>query len=152
MAGHSRTYPSNREGGAYHYSGAPSEPPRAASDRPHSGVVARRAEAIREKKRLVLTETVTQTLAERRFGDAMAAIRALIAHFPEEPRWHKKEGELLRTLGRNREAAAAYRRAARRYDAMALPVRAGAALRAADALDGGDSAAHRPQLSSDRPP
>jgi len=67
---------------------------------------------------------------------------------PTEPRWHQKYGEVLRTLGRNAEAAAAYRRVARRYEALALPARASAALRVADLLDGQDSSDRVEQLES----
>jgi hypothetical protein len=90
-----------------------------------------------QSKRSVLIEGATRALAARRYGDAIEHILGLVALEPSEPRWQQKYGEVLRTLGRDREAAAAYRRAARRYEAQALPALASAAERVADSLDGG---------------
>jgi hypothetical protein len=133
----SRINRSERTGGAY---------------RQHSGTIARRAQDMRQGNRSALSDALTRALAARRYGEAMTRILNLIELEPHEPRWHQKYGEVLRTLGRNREAAAAYRRAARRYEALALPVRASAALRVADGLDGGDSSPQIAPRSSDRVP
>jgi len=103
-------------------------------------------------KRSILSDGVTQSLAQRRYSDALACIMRLVMLEPAEPRWHQKYGEVLRTLGRKKEAAAAYRRAARRYEAMALPTRASALLRVAEMLDGVSASTPPARTSSDRHP
>lgn len=103
-------------------------------------------------RRSILSEGVTQSLAQRRYSDALACIMRLVTLEPAEPRWHQKYGEVLRTLGRKKEAAAAYRRAARRYEALALPTRASALLRVAEMLDGGSASTPPARTSSDRHP
>jgi Flp pilus assembly protein TadD len=116
---------------------------RVAHDRTVSGAVPTRARASQSgedprvaHRRSGLAGEVTRALAERRYADALGTILKLVMLDPCEPRWHQKYGEVLRTLGRGAEAAAAYRRAARRYEALALPARANALLRVADTLDG----------------
>ena len=122
----------------------------AGAGRQLSGPVPKQTEQAREERRAGLAQAVMRAIAERRYGDATTRILDLIALDPAEPRWHQKYGEVLRTLGRNREAAAAYRRAARRYEAARLPVRASAVLRVADTLDGVASSPPTAQRSSDR--
>lgn len=73
---------------------------------------------------------------ERRYGDALNHILGLVALEPNDPRWPHKYGDVLRSLRRDGEAAAAYRRAARRYEAAGFPVRATAMMRLAGELAG----------------
>ncbi len=121
-----------------------------ARGRQHSGTVPKQADPDREARCAALADQVMRAIAGRRYGDATTRLLDLIAMEPDEPRWHQKYGEVLRTLGRNREAAAAYRRAARRYEVHGLPVRASAALRVADTLDGVPSTTPAVQRTSDR--
>jgi hypothetical protein len=86
--------------------------------------------------RELLRESLQQSLTERRYHDALNHILGLISLDPSDPRWPHKYGDVLRSLRRNHEAAAAYRRAARRYEAAGFPVRANAMLRLSDELDG----------------
>ena len=124
-----------------------SEQPAPQRERQVSGPVARNHVP---DKRSILSDAVTQSIAKRRYDDALANIMRLVALEPAEPRWHQKYGEVLRTLGRHKEAAAAYRRAAARYDVMALPARASALLRVAETLEGGSASAPPTRISTDR--
>lgn len=160
----SRASRSSQSAGAYSF--GPAHPPLARVTRQVSGPVAKdvdprsRARGERSESapvvparvadRRLLAESVTQSLAKRRYGDALASILRLVMLDPTEPRWHQKYGEVLRTLGRDQEAAAAYRRAARRYEAMALHVRASAALRVAETLEGVSSSSLTVPISTDR--
>jgi tetratricopeptide (TPR) repeat protein len=101
-------------------------------------------------KRSILSDAVTQSIAKRRYDDALGCIMKLVALEPAEPRWHQKYGEVLRTLGRHKEAAAAYRRAASRYELTALPARASALLRVAETLEGGSASTPPTRVSTDR--
>jgi hypothetical protein len=138
FANRQRTSDPARSGGAYSF-GPDGQPRRA---RQVSGSVAkvnpgRPTERDRlSERRSELADDVTQLLAKRRYADALASIQRLVMLDPTDPRWHQKHGEVLRTLGRNREAAAAYRVAARRYEALALPARSSAAYRVAESLEG----------------
>jgi len=76
------------------------------------------------------------SMNERRYSDALNHILGLISLDPADPRWPHKYGDVLRSLRRTDEAAAAYRRAARRYEAAGFPVRATAMLRLAGQLMG----------------
>ncbi len=164
VANRSRTSRSGQSAGAYSF--GPAHPSLRGGPRQVSGPVARavdpHARAPRGERpgsepvvpahvadRRILAASVTQSLAKRRYGDALSSILRLVMLEPGEPRWHQKYGEVLRTLGRAQEAAAAYRRAARRYEAMALPARASAALRVAEGLEGASSSSTAP-TSSDR--
>lgn len=129
--------------GAKHGSGArPSLRPRSASSRPTSppnGRVAggRQAELSNEAeaKRELHKDALQQALATRRHSDALQNITSLIALDPSDPRWPHKYGDVLRSMGRPDEAAAAYRRAARRYELFGFPLRAQALVRLAGELD-----------------
>jgi hypothetical protein len=100
----------------------------------------------------MLKEALAAAMRERRYTDALNHILSLIALDSSDPRWPHKYGDVLRSLQRDHEAAAAYRRAARRYEAAGFPVRANAMLRLASELDG-DNSPHRvesgPQLRAD---
>ena len=87
-----------------------------------------------------LRKAMNDAIAERRYTDALSHIIGLVAANPSDPRWPHKYGDLLRMLGRNEEAAAAFRRSAARYEASGFTVRAKAMLRLADELDGKSSA------------
>ena len=76
------------------------------------------------------------SMNERRYNDALNHILGLISLDPGDPRWPHKYGDVLRSLRRTDEAAAAYRRAARRYEAAGFPVRATAMMRLAGELMG----------------
>lgn len=90
-----------------------------------------------------LKAAMTLAIAERRYTDALSEIIGLVALNPLDPRWPHKYGDILRTLGRTEEAAAAFRRSATRYEASGFSVRAKAMLRLADELE----AAGDPELS-----
>jgi predicted Zn-dependent protease len=83
-----------------------------------------------------LRDALQIAMNERRYGDALNHILGLVALEPNDPRWPHKYGDVLRSLRRNNEAAAAYRRAARRYEAAGFPVRATAMMRLAGELEG----------------
>jgi len=83
-----------------------------------------------------LRDSLQVAMNERRYNDALNHILGLVALEPSDPRWPHKYGDVLRSLRRNNEAAAAYRRAASRYEAAGFPVRATAMLRLAGELDG----------------
>jgi tetratricopeptide (TPR) repeat protein len=148
---------SEQSAGAYRFGPAPRQvsgtiaiDPRARPplrERQASGPVARNRAA---DKRSALSDALTQSIARRRYGDALACIMQLATLEPAEPRWHQKYGEVLRTLGRTKEAAAAYRRAARRYEAMALPARASALSRVAEQLEGASAPTPPARTSTDR--
>jgi hypothetical protein len=147
----SRQHRRERGAGAYSHVSADGARPPTRNHRQPSGTVAKRVDPRREEQRSELKQALARAQAACRYVDAMSALLGLVALEPHEPRWHQKYGEVLRTLGRNREAAAAHRRAARRYEALGFPVRASAALRLADTLDGTDSSAQMQQPGSDRP-
>jgi hypothetical protein len=129
-----RSVRESRPGGAYSHSFSASL--RGRGERQISGTISKRPAPRAPSKRDALVDASTQALAARRYGDALNHIMGLVTLEPSEARWHQKYGEVLHTLGRNREAAAAYRRAARRYEVQALPARANAALRVAETLEG----------------
>jgi len=83
-----------------------------------------------------LRDALQVAMNERRYNDALNHILGLVALDPNDPRWPHKYGDVLRSLRRNNEAAAAYRRAARRYEAAGFPVRATAMVRLAMELEG----------------
>ena len=162
IANRQRTSDDARTGGAYSF--GPEGQPRPSGARQVSGTLTKpnpgRRPVGRDRlaeRRSELAEDITQLLAKRRYADALASIQRLVMLDPTEPRWHQKYGEVLRTLGRNREAAAAYRVAARRYEALALPARSSAAHRVAESLEGGNTTppsapiSGRP-ISTDRQP
>lgn len=94
----------------------------------------------------LLRESLQQALQGRRYHDALHTILGLIALDPTDPRWPHKYGDVLRSLRRENEAAAAYRRAARRYDAAGFPVRAAAMMRLARELEGDSGPRRREDL------
>lgn len=89
-----------------------------------------------KEEREALREGLQLAMNERRYSDALNHILGLIALDPSDPRWPHKYGDVLRSLRRNNEAAAAYRRAARRYESAGFPVRATAMMRLAGELEG----------------
>ncbi len=127
----------DRPSGAYGIRGA---------SRPDSGgisrVIAAREEAKRNveaqrpaaDQRDVAKDALAQALQTRRHEEALHQIQTLMALDPSDPRWPHKYGDVLRALGRNTEAAAAFRRAARRYELFGFPLRAQAMLRLATEL------------------
>lgn len=88
------------------------------------------------RERESLKEALALAMSERRYSDALNTILGLIALDPSDPRWPHKYGDVLRSLRRINEAAAAYRRAARRYELAGFPVRAEAMMRLAQELEG----------------
>jgi hypothetical protein len=88
------------------------------------------------EQRESLKEALTTAMNARRYGDALDHILGLITLDEADPRWPHKYGDVLRSLRRTSEAAAAYRRAARRYEAAGFPVRANAMYRLAVELQG----------------
>jgi hypothetical protein len=133
-------YPLQRENGEF---AMPAMPSRVSSPGAYSFVHPGRVSGSRPvskasgpDRRTILCEGVAQSLSARRYEDALVWIRKLVMLDPHEPRWHQKNGEVLRTLARSREAAAAYRSASRCYRAAGLHARASAAQRVADSLDG----------------
>jgi len=146
----SRTNHSSQSPGAYSF--GPAQRSLRVGPRAVSGPVSKAVPIRVAQRRSVLADDVAQHLAKRRYAGALTSILRLVMLDPTEPRWHQKYGEVLRTLGRNREAAAAYRRAARRYDALALPARASAALRVAESLEGASAATPTVPIGSDRNP
>ena len=104
--------------------------------RQESGKVTKRQSAAAHDARTALVNAVQAALVARRYPVALGHILDLIVREPNEPRWQQKYGEVLRILGRDREAAAAYRRAARRYEAAGLAAHASAVERVAEMLDG----------------
>jgi hypothetical protein len=100
-----------------------------------------RTEAVQPKSpqspnRQHLKDELQAAMVARRYNHALEHIMCLEALEPTDPRWAHKHGDLLRTLGRLTEAAAAYRRAARRYDALGFPVRSAAMITLARELGG----------------
>lgn len=98
-----------------------------------------RTEAVQPKSSLdrqQRKDALQEAMASRRYTHALEHIMSLEAFEPTDPRWPHKYGDLLRTLGRLTEAAAAYRRAARRYDALGFPVRSAAMVTLARELGG----------------
>jgi hypothetical protein len=101
-----------------------------------------RTEALQPKSqpssqnRQQLKDELQQAMVSRRYNHALDHIMCLEALEPTDPRWPHKHGDLLRSLGRLTEAAAAYRRAARRYDALGFPVRSVAMITLARELGG----------------
>jgi hypothetical protein len=89
-----------------------------------------------KEQRETLRHSLQVAMNERRYNDALNHILGLVALDPNDPRWPHKYGDVLRSLRRHNEAAAAYRRAARRYDAAGFPVRATAMVRLAVELEG----------------
>ena len=89
-----------------------------------------------KQQREDLRDALQVAMNERRYSDALNHILGLVAQDPHDPRWPHKYGDVLRSLRRNNEAAAAYRRAAHRYEAAGFPVRATAMLRLAHELEG----------------
>jgi len=89
-----------------------------------------------KQQREDLRDALQVAMNERRYSDALNHILGLVAQDPHDPRWPHKYGDVLRSLRRTDEAAAAYRRAARRYEAAGFPVRATAMLRLAGQLMG----------------
>jgi hypothetical protein len=89
-----------------------------------------------KQQRDELRDALQLAMNERRYGDALNHILGLVALDPNDPRWPHKYGDVLRSLRRNNEAAAAYRRAARRYEAAGFPVRATAMMRLSFELEG----------------
>lgn len=89
-----------------------------------------------KEQREALRDSLQVAMNERRYNDALNHILGLVALEPSDPRWPHKYGDVLRSLRRNNEAAAAYRRAASRYEGAGFPVRATAMLRLAGELEG----------------
>lgn len=89
-----------------------------------------------KQQRDELRDALQVAMNERRYNDALSHILGLVALDPNDPRWPHKYGDVLRSVRRNNEAAAAYRRAARRYEAAGFPVRATAMMRLAYELEG----------------
>jgi len=125
---------STRPSGAYRQ--GPSGRPTASSGMRSKRPTAPKQPLSVNEHRELLRESLQHSLTERRYHDALNHILGLISLDPSDPRWPHKYGDVLRSLRRNTEAAAAYRRAARRYEAAGFPVRANAMLRLSEELDG----------------
>jgi len=82
-----------------------------------------------------LIDALMRALTEERHEAALRHLVELIALEPDEPRWHERQGDVLRRLGQAHEAATAYRAAALRYEVQALSDRGSALRRLADQLD-----------------
>jgi predicted Zn-dependent protease len=117
------------------------------ASRPNSGQISRAVAAREEAKRSAdsqrpaleqrdaAKEALASALQTRRHEAALQQIQTLMALDPSDPRWPHKYGDVLRSLGRSIEAAAAFRRAARRYEIFGFPLRAQAMLRLASELE-----------------
>lgn len=81
-----------------------------------------------------LRQALTTALQERRHLDALGLIARLEAMEPDEPRWPHKRGDVLRAAGKRGDAAAAYRRAAVRYNGRGFPAREAAMINLAQQL------------------
>ncbi len=81
-----------------------------------------------------LRQALTSALQERRHPDALGLIAQLEAVEPDDPRWPHKRGDVLRAAGKRGDAAAAYRRAAVRYNDRGFPAREAAMLSLAEQL------------------
>jgi len=119
-------------GGAYAYGSHSSPLP----GRAESGKVERQNPNLKALPLGALIDALTRALAARRYDAALERVVELLERDPDEARWHEQNGELLRMLDRAPEAAAAYREAARRYDAQGLSQRASSLRRVAELLAG----------------
>jgi hypothetical protein len=100
-----------------------------------------RTEAVQPKSsqspdRQRIKDELQDAMVSRRYTHALEHLMCLEALEATDARWPHKLGDLLRTLNRLNEAAAAYRRAGRRYEALGFPVRAAAMLTLARELGG----------------
>jgi Flp pilus assembly protein TadD len=117
------------------------------ASRPSSARISRARDAREEAKRNAdaqhpvadprdaAKEALAGALHMRRHEEALQQIQTLMALDPSDPRWPHKYGDVLRSLGRRTEAAAAFRRAARRYEIFGFPLRAQAMVRLACELE-----------------
>lgn len=83
----------------------------------------------------VLRDKLQKALQRERYREALACYRALEGAEPDEPRWPHREGDLLKRLGRPREAIAAYERAVDLYARRGFVARAAAMAKVVMGID-----------------
>ncbi len=88
----------------------------------------------RQSKTTDLQAAANQMLRAGRFQDALDLYELIQIRKPEEPRWARREGDLLLRMGRRAEAAVAYDRAAQLYAARGFEARAAATAKLVQAL------------------
>jgi len=72
---------------------------------------------------------ISEALRLERLTEALDLYERIEQQKPDEPRWSHRKGDLLRRMGRDADAALAYRRAADLYAARGFYARAAATAR-----------------------
>ncbi len=88
-----------------------------------SGKIEKRPSNLKGMSLGALIDSLMRSLAAERHEAALAYVQELIMLDPDEALWHERHGDVLRTLDRRPEAAAAYRGAALRYEVQSLSER-----------------------------
>jgi predicted Zn-dependent protease len=85
-----------------------------------SGKIEKRPSNLKGMSLGALIDALMRAQAAERHEAALAYVQELIMLEPDEALWHERHGDILRTLDRRPEAAAAYRGAALRYEVQSL--------------------------------
>ena len=98
-------------------------------------LVSDKATRRRHSATIDLRVELNKALEHGRINDALEIYELVEKRKPDEPRWSHRKGDLLRRIGRNSEAAAAYERAAYLYSAKGFDARATATAKLVLAID-----------------